>query len=264
MRLSAHLLLAAALLTVGCETGPEQQVPATVAPIEPAGPVAEAPEAPPLPVPDKPAEPEDGFMVIVAGSKDQAEAKQKYEAFSKAGPKVGDFPAMFVSADVEGLNPGFHIVVAAIPRDEATAKQMAKALGTKWEGTYVRKVKVVGVEDVGCDKDPRCLLARWAAIIAFNYSEDGVPDEWGANTAIVTKRARAAGLIAREAKMDHNMVDTIKIGNKVVAKVEIGPFLNDQYGYVVVGEGKAPEYFQGFGVDSAIDSIERHLEVEIP
>ncbi len=104
-------------------------------------------------------QPEEGWMVIIAGDTDPAKAAEMLRRYQQAGPSVGAFPTTLDSSTVKGLRPGYHIVVAGIPRDPVVARRMAGALGRRWEGAYVREVTVAGVEDVSCDADPRCVPA---------------------------------------------------------------------------------------------------------
>ncbi|MBW1880384.1 MAG: hypothetical protein JRJ84_18660, partial [Deltaproteobacteria bacterium] len=178
-------MLITLLLTLACGGGDQPDLtaadgepPAVAAPegeaSADAAPTPPADEPPPTPV----SVPEKGWMVIVAGDKDEVVAKEKYSAFDESGPTVGNFPAMFLSDNVEGLNAGFHIVAAGIPREKATAEEMAKALGKKWEGTYIREVTVIGVEDVTCDFDPRCAGAGWMMLIVFDYTDGMESEDW--------------------------------------------------------------------------------------
>jgi len=98
-------------------------------------------------------------MVIVAGAAEKGVAAEHLKHFQADGPAGGGFPQLIDSATVEGLKPGFHVVVAGIPASEAVARQMADALKLQWEGTYIREVRVETVETVTCDTDPRCVRA---------------------------------------------------------------------------------------------------------
>jgi hypothetical protein len=258
MRTTVAILITL-LLTLACGGGDQP---------EPALSEGDAPEvAAPSPPADEPtaapaavSEPEKGWMVIVAGDKDEAVAKEKYRAFDESGPSVGNFPATFLSDDVEGLNAGFHIVVAGIPRDKATAEQMAKALGKKWEGTYIREVTVIGVEDVSCDFDPRCAGAGWMVLIVFdnfgNRSED-----WAAFTDEVVERAKKAGI---DAKWDNGeYLQPVMVDGKKVAEVDIQPFIGELFGYVFAKEGAEPQYQEHAMPDDVLHTAQAYFKVEI-
>ena len=50
------------------------------------------------------------------------------------------------SSTIKGLNPGFFIVVAAIPADEEVANTLAAFIRKKLQGAYVRRVEVEAPE----------------------------------------------------------------------------------------------------------------------
>jgi len=160
-------------------------------------PAPDAAEVAPPPTEAATSTPEQGWMVIVAGDADQVAARAKYDAYAARGPAMGDFPALVDSSQVEGLNPGFHIVVAGIPRDEQTARQMATALGREWEGAYVREVRTLGVEDVSCPGDPRCGAGGWKVLLVFDYTDGMESEDWASFTDEVISRASRAGIDAR-------------------------------------------------------------------
>ncbi len=140
---STPAVAALLIALVGC--------PSPDAKSDPPPPQVEAPTQPPA------SKLEDGWMVIVTGSKDAAEARRLFEEYKASGPAHGSFPQLLESAKVEGLNAGFHIVVAGIPAEKTVAEAMSAALSPRWDGTYVRAVKMPGVEHTTCEGDPRCV-----------------------------------------------------------------------------------------------------------
>jgi hypothetical protein len=75
-------------------------------------------------------------------------ANKALPTYSYSGPlreRHQIFPMVVDSSTVKGLNPGFWIVVMAIPTDEVIAKRFAQYLG---KGAYHRKVAVESPEDI--------------------------------------------------------------------------------------------------------------------
>jgi len=247
-------MLITLLLTLACGGGDK---PDLVAPEGEA-----SADAAPTPPPDAPTSvPEKGWMVIVAGDKDETVAKEKYSAFNESGPAVGNFPAMFLSDDVEGLNAGFHIVAAGIPRDKATAEEMAKALGKKWEGAYIREVTVIGVEDVTCDFDPRCAGAGWMVLIVFDSTGHMASEDWVSFSDEVIERAKKAGIDARWETGEWK--EPVVVDGEKVAEVDIQPFIGELFGYVFAKEGAEAQYQEHAMLDDVLFSAQAYFKVEI-
>lgn len=117
---------------------------------------------------------ETAWMVIASGSTDRGEAEDQLIGFQQDGlPGNATHPRLVDSSTVTGLNPGFHVVVAATVDDEATARQMAEALNTYTTGVYVREVTVDGPERVRCDQgDNRCrarVTDPWRMVVPFDF-----------------------------------------------------------------------------------------------
>jgi len=259
MRTMASMLVTL-LLTLACGSGGTPEPSTAVAPTPAAVPAADV--APAAPAPPPRSEPEKGWMVIVAGDKDEAAAREKYRAYDERGPSVGNFPAMFLSDDVEGLNPGFHIVVAGIPRDKATAEQMAKTLGAEWEGTYIREVTVIGVEDVSCDDDPRCAVdGGWKVLIVFDYTDGMESEDWAFFSDEVIERAKKAGIDARWESGEGK--EPVMVDGKKVAEVDLDPFMGELFGYVLAKQGAEPQYESHQPPDLVLSAAQAYFGVEI-
>ncbi len=97
----------------------------------------------------KPAGGETAYMVIVDGSPDLTEAEAKLVAYDKQGfPRYGDYPKLVESASVEGLSPGYWVVVAAVARDKTVARRLNAFIGALGGKPYVRKVQVGKPDDL--------------------------------------------------------------------------------------------------------------------
>ncbi len=119
----------------------------------------------------------DAYMVIVSGSPDVEQAARMFESArnnlpaytylsgpGNRAPRERAFPVLVESATVQGLKPGFWVVVAAIPSSEVTAKRLAALLGN---GAYYRKVAVARTEDlVAWVLDGRLMLGTQRAAVA--------------------------------------------------------------------------------------------------
>ncbi|OJT22040.1 hypothetical protein BO221_25205 [Archangium sp. Cb G35] len=94
-----------------------------------------------------PAELKPAFIVIADGAKTQAAAAAKLKSYkAKHLPEHGDFPKVMDSSTIKGLNPGFFIVVAAIPANEEVANTLAAFIRKTLQGAYVRRVEVEAPE----------------------------------------------------------------------------------------------------------------------
>lgn len=91
----------------------------------------------------------EAHAVILWGSTDPDEAQGWLATYeSRGGPTRDGFPRVEKSDDIALLNPGFYIVLAALPEDPIMASNLAegfKALsipGVDTSGAYTREVRV--------------------------------------------------------------------------------------------------------------------------
>jgi len=83
------------------------------------------------------------FMVIATGATQKAEAQAQLVDYRERGwPRHDDYPVLVESATIAGLNPGFFIVVAAVPEDEAVATTLVSFLRELGVSAYHRSVQV--------------------------------------------------------------------------------------------------------------------------
>jgi len=196
--------------------------------------------------PPPPAVLESGWMVILSGSADAAEAARLLAEYEAAGlPRTRGFPKVVDSATVEGLKPGFHVVVLAVPKGEAEATRMAEAWQTARPGAYAREVRVAHAEGLTCDgagADPRCappVAGGWKVVVIFDFTDGMESTEWKAGTAEMTTKAGAAGIAVKWAE-DYRV--PVEVGGVRLDEVDVEPFAGELYGYVFAMQGKEPAY----------------------
>lgn len=227
--------------------------------------------APPasVPAPAVEAGPRTAWMVVLAGSAAHDEAEQRHAAAltDPRTPAVGAHPRLLLSDDVEGLKPGFWIVVGATVDDEATAAAIAKAMGARWEGAYTREVRVPAaeIESVRCPDDPRCTAAKppgWRVLVVFDQTDGMTFEEWDVTPPRVIERAKNAGIDARW--QDEDWIQDVVVDGRKVAEVDITPFVGELFGYVFAEEGREPTYRASAPTADVIAAAEAYFGVDIP
>ncbi|TNE87943.1 MAG: hypothetical protein EP330_16765 [Deltaproteobacteria bacterium] len=204
---------------------------------------AEAPEVV-APTPPTPGEPElhTAWMVILSGATDEASGKRDLETvLAKGIARQGGHPRLVHSDEVEGLKPGFWISVGATVDDEATATSIVDAVRPRYDGAYVREVRVAELETIRCPADLRCRPMRapaWRAIVVFDILEGEKGEDWAWFTDEVSRKSKAYGVPAYWAQGTEARVEAE--GRTEV--VDLSPFAGELFGYVFVEEGKEPEY----------------------
>lgn len=182
-----------------------------------------------------------GWMVILSGSTDRAEAEAQLARYQAEG--LPGTPQLVESATVEGLQPGFYVVVLAVSADEPVAREMAAAWQSARPGTYVREVRVPIAEAFVCDgpaADPRCAPPGWRVLIVFDATDGMQLEEWPAFPDQVLSRAHGKGVLTRPFPPDWTV--PVEVGDEEVAKVDITPFVGELFGYVFAMQGKEPVY----------------------
>jgi hypothetical protein len=147
--------------TLACTGGGGDKTTVVVEDVPPVVTVEEAPPEPPPPV-----KAEDGWMVVAASNKDKARVEALFAEYQSKGlPAHGDFPKLMSSDGIEGLKPGFWLVVAAISSDSPTARAIEMGLEEMGEtNAYIREVNMVGVEhglNVEAVLTPPAYIAHW-------------------------------------------------------------------------------------------------------
>lgn len=254
-----HLPLALALAwSLACASG-SSEAPSTHAATEGA-PTAGAPEAAPAVEPEFPLEV--GYMVIVAGDADPVAAKKKLEDYVERGVSANGYPKLLDSSEVDGLKPGFHIVVAAVPDTKAIGEHMAELLAKTFPGTYVREVRVPEVESFDCafpGADRRCYPEAWRAIVVFDRSDGDTSEDWAFFTDDVLRIANEAGIQADWLGQEDYV--EVQVDGERVGGVNMGPYLKDhELGYVFAMEGQMPVYQEHAMVDEVIDAAEAYFD----
>lgn len=228
-------------------------------------PVAEAPP-PAAPAADAPPALQTAWVVLLAGSPDhdEAEARHTSARSDPRTPTVGAHPRLAHSDEIAGLKPGFWVVVGATLDDEATAATMAKALGTRWDGAYVREVQVppAEIESVRCPADPRCKATAapaWRVLIVFDHTDGMESEDWVAASERVIERGKAAGIDARW--QDEDWVQDVVVDGKKVTELDITPFAGELFGYVFAEEGREPIYQAHDRAETVISAAEAYYGV---
>lgn len=104
----------------------------------------------------------EGWIVIVNGSRDSTEASRLFEEFVHyrgvdelnhfkytTANEVYEFPALIKSDWVNGLNPGFWITVALITEHKEVAQEMVKYLNkVHGKGSYMKPIKLLYIPDI--------------------------------------------------------------------------------------------------------------------
>lgn len=211
-----------------------------------------------------------GYMVIVAGSTTEAEGKAELEAKKAAGlPQEDAWPKLIDSSTIEGLKPGFFIVVIAVPEEEDDAKTIRDSLLPRFEGVYYRKVQVTTehADSVRCDdseNDLRCAgVPGWRAIIVFDYTDGMESEDWAFFTDEVIRAGKAVGIDAKWDDSEEYVVD-VHVDGKKVGEVDLEPFLGEMFGYVFAKEGAPPQYSPHDMTHSVIDEASSYFGIEIP
>ena len=88
-----------------------------------------------------------GHAVIVFGSASHDEADAWLKSNLEKLPQHDAFPVVLDSAKVNGMKPGFAVVVLGIPSDVKVAKAFSRELQDAHPGTYVRQVQSALTED---------------------------------------------------------------------------------------------------------------------
>ena len=186
---------------------------------------------------------EDAWMVIAAGSTDPDEASAMFDAYRAAGgPAHGDYPRLLSSDTVEGLNPGFRIVVAAAPASKDAASGLRDHLrgsslaGLDTSGAYIKAVKVRDAEDLS-----RAALVpvAWRAIIIWQTTYE-TSEDWGFFTDDVHRAANAAGIPLIWAGDSPRV--PVEIDGASVATVDLTGKTPNPIGYVFAMEGREPHW----------------------
>lgn len=99
---------------------------------------------------------ESGYMVIVNSSAEKVEAQRMLDQYVKGGlPKYWDgngesrkFPRLVSSSEIEGLEEGYWVVVAAIADDEEVAETLSNSIRTLEPKSYIREVAAEKANDI--------------------------------------------------------------------------------------------------------------------
>ena len=204
----------------------------------------------------------DAWMVIVAGSTDPAQAQKMLEAYQTGGGFAhGAFPQLLDSGTVEGLNPGFTIVVAATPSDKAVAigvRDHIRSLrlpGLDTQGTYIRAVRVAEPEG-----SQVALPGSWRAIVIWQTTTD-TSEDWAFFTNDVSRAAQAAGIdivwAGESAKVpivrDGTTLTTLDLGGQTHAPI----------GYLFSRSGHDPEFHEHSMPHDVLSAASAYFGVEL-
>ncbi|HHO49540.1 MAG TPA: hypothetical protein ENK18_01415 [Deltaproteobacteria bacterium] len=208
--------------------------------------------------------PATAHMVILGGAPDRDAAQRILDGLSPDVPRTGGYPTLEHSDEIEGLNPGFWIVVGAVARDEATAKAMAEALGEHVPGTYVRQVEVPAskIEGASCPSDPRCGGGfGWRAVVIFKRISIE-PDGWDSTSAEVTAVLGRARIPTERVNPNDPLQVKVPLGGDVV-EIDIAPFQGELYGYVFAAEGRKPRYQQASSAVQVLSVASAYFGVDL-
>jgi hypothetical protein len=151
----------------------------------------------------KPSGGEPAYMVIVDGSSDLTEAK--LVAYDKQGfSRYGSYPKLVDSGTIQGLRPGYWVVIAAVARDKNVAQRLNGFLGALGAKPYVRKVEVAKPDDLRllvirgsklrCErKGKRTVTGRVQAFYLLQEEECHGECEGQGGTPFITSRASKNG-----------------------------------------------------------------------
>ncbi len=238
------------LLLSAC--GSEAPAPPPAAPAAPAASVQAAASTPTPPAAATPDCGEDcidlgathnGWMVIVGGSRDRDEALALQHSYRDLGaPSHMDYPQLVNSSGVQGLNPGFWIVVAATPADEAVALAVRDRLrhldldGLDTSGTYVRPVQVAQPESLELST---LFPSAWRALVIWQTTTE-TSEDWGWFTSDVQAAAQAAGILVLAGG------DAVKlpvvVDGRTMTTLDLGDYRTEPLGYIFVMEGQEPAW----------------------
>jgi len=184
----------------------------------------------------------DAWMVIAAGSKDQVEGQSLLAAYRAAGgPSHGDYPMLVSSDTVEGLNPGFWIVVSAAPTDKTVAGGLRNHLrelnlaGLDTGGAYIKPVRLPFPEDIALSA---ILPPAWRTIIIWQ-TEYEVTEDWGFFTDDVQRAGQAVGIPTIWAGDD--LVVPITVDGQTITTLDLTGKTPDPIGYVFAMAGRDPQ-----------------------
>ncbi len=207
---------------------------------------------------------EDAWMVIAAGSKDQDEGQRLFDAYrAAAGPSHGDYPRLLSSDTVEGLNPGFWIVVAAAPASEDAAGGLRdhlrglKLAGLDTSGAYIKAVKVRDAEEL---ERSELVPAGWRAIIIWQTTYE-TSEDWGFFTDDVSRAGQAVD-IPTIWSGDSPKVP-ITVGDAVVTTVDLTGKTPAPIGYVFAQQGQEPLFIEHQPSFTVIEQAADYFGVEM-
>jgi hypothetical protein len=188
----------------------------------------------------------EAHAVILWGSTDKAAAEAWLASYRGAGGPVHDgFPRIEDSGEIALLNPGFWIVLAALPEEAAVAAALVdgyKGLeleGVDTSGAYAREVRVPEPE---YDLTATAVLPpAWRALVVWQGAEvEETSEDWGFFTGDVTDAADAAGVLTTSG--GHEPAIRISREGEVLAELDASTFPADGIGYVFAMPGAEPEF----------------------
>lgn len=156
----------------------------------------------------KPSGGEPAYMVIADGASDFTLAEAKLVAYDKQGfPRYGSYPKLVDSSTIQGLKPGYWVVVAAVARDKSVAQRLNGFLGSLGAKSYLRKVEVDKADDLRllvirgsqlrCERTgKRTITGRVRAFYLLLEEECHGECEGQGGTPFITSRAGKNGGVA--------------------------------------------------------------------
>lgn len=234
-------------------------------PMEPAPTAPEPSPAPTQPAPEAPKTgPQRAHMVILGGAPDRGSAQAKLDSLRGKLPSVPGYPTLKLSDEVDGLNPGFWIIVGAIAADATTADAMAASLSERSPGAYVREVTVPAgqIERARCPGDPRCGEGGgWRAVVIFKRISVQ-PDGWDTTSAEVAAALGKARIPTERVDPGDPLQVKVPLGGDV-AEIDIAPFQGELYGYVFAAQGREPLYQQATSAPLVLSAASSYFGVDL-